>query len=57
MASSFNLSHSQIDQVFQYILNQEEHHRKKSFKEEYLDFLQRFGIEFNEKYLFDWDEE
>ncbi len=54
---SFSYSHSQIDQVFQYILNQEEHHRKKSFKEEYLDFLQRFGIEFNEKYLFDWDEE
>ena len=43
--------------VFQYILNQEEHHRKKSFKEEYIDFLQKFGIEFNEKYLFDWDEE
>ena len=54
---SFSYSYSQIDQVYQYILNQEEHHRKKSFKEEYIDFLQRFGIEFNEKNLFDWDEE
>ncbi len=36
---SFSYAHSQIEQVYQYILNQEEHHRKKTFKEEYLDFL------------------
>ncbi|MEX2336552.1 MAG: transposase [Fulvivirga sp.] len=34
---AFSYSHSQIDQVYQYILNQEEHHKKKTFKEEYID--------------------
>ena len=50
----FSYSHSQIETVYNYILNQEEHHRKKTFREEYIDFLERFGIEYNEKYLFDW---
>jgi len=40
--------------VFQYITNQEEHHKKETFQEEYLDLLEKFDIEFNEKYLFDW---
>jgi hypothetical protein len=35
-------------------LNQEEHHKRKSFKEEYLEFLSKFEIEYDEKYLFDW---
>jgi len=51
---AFSYFHSQIENVYQYILNQEEHHRKKTFKDEYIEFLQKFGIEFNEKYLFDW---
>jgi putative transposase len=51
---AFSYSHSQIDNVYQYILNQEEHHRKKTFKEEYLDFLRKFEIEYDEKYLFEW---
>lgn len=54
---SFSYSHSQIDQVYQYILNQKEHHRKKTFKEEYLDFLRKFEIEYDEKYLFEWHDE
>lgn len=54
---SFSYSHSQIDQVYQYILNQKEHHRKKTFKEEYLDFLKKFEIEYDEKYLFEWHDE
>ncbi len=54
---SFSYAHSQIEQVYQYILNQEEHHRKKTFKEEYLDFLRKFEIEYDEKYLFKWNEE
>jgi putative transposase len=54
---AFSYSHSHIDNVYQYILNQEEHHRKKSFKEEYIGFLQKFEIEYNEKYLFEWVEE
>ena len=51
---AFSYAHSQLDSVYQYIANQEEHHRKKTFREEYLDFLQKFEIEYNEEYLFDW---
>jgi putative transposase len=53
---AFSYSKSQIDQVCHYILNQEEHHKKKSFREEYIEFLQKFAIEYNEKYLFEWIE-
>jgi putative transposase len=53
---AFSYSHSQIENVYQYIMNQEEHHQKKTFKEECLDFLQKFKIEHDEKYLFDWIE-
>tara|TARA_R110002020_G_scaffold419404_2_gene628626 strand:+ start:299 stop:817 length:519 start_codon:yes stop_codon:yes gene_type:complete len=52
----FSYSHSQIDKVYQYILNQEEHHKKVSFKDEYFSFLKKFEIEHEEKYLFDWIE-
>ena len=51
---AFSYAHSQIENVYQYIANQEEHHRKKTFKEEYIEFLQKFEIDYNEKYLFDW---
>jgi putative transposase len=51
---AFSYSHSQLDNVYQYILNQEEHHRKISFKQEYISFLKKFEIEYEEKYLFDW---
>ena len=51
---AFSYAHSQMDAVYKYILNQEKHHRKKTFKEEYLEFLQKFEVEYNEKYLFDW---
>lgn len=50
----FSYSHSQIENVYQYIENQEEHHTKKTFKKEYLEFLKKFEIEYNDKYLFDW---
>jgi putative transposase len=53
---AFSYSHSHIDSVVKYILNQEEHHKTKTFKEEYLDFLNKFQIVYNEKYLFDWIE-
>ncbi len=52
----FSYSHSQIQNVYNYILNQEEHHKKKTFKIEYLEYLKHFEIEYNEKYLFDWIE-
>ena len=54
---AFSYVHSQLDNVYQYIANQEEHHRHKTFKEEYLEFLQKFEIEYDEKYLFDWIED
>ena len=54
---AFSYSRSQIDNVIKYILNQEEHHKIVSFKEEYIDFLKKFEIEYDEKYLFDWTDE
>ena len=53
---AFSYSQSQIDKVVKYILNQKEHHNKKSFKSEYLDLLKKFEIKYDEKYLFDWIE-
>ncbi len=52
---AFSYSHSQIGSVYDYILKQKEHHKRKTFKEEYIDFLQKFEIKFDEKYLFDFD--
>ncbi len=52
----FSYSHSQIEQVYNYILNQKAHHKKKSFKDEYIDFLKKFEIDFDEKYLFNFNE-
>lgn len=51
---AFSYSHSHIDKVYNYILNQEQHHKKTTFKEEYLELLNKFDIKYNEKYLFDW---
>ena len=51
---AFSYSKNSIDNVVKYILNQEERHKKKKFKEEYLDFLKKFDIEYDEKYVFDW---
>ncbi|TDG36090.1 IS200/IS605 family transposase [Pedobacter changchengzhani] len=53
---AFSYSHSALDNVIAYISNQKEHHRKKSFKEEYLEFLESFNIDFKEEYLFNWIE-
>lgn len=50
----FSYSQSQVRSVYDYIKNQEHHHQKRTFREEYIDFLQKFEIEYNEKYLFDW---
>jgi len=49
---AFSNSHTQIDGVVKYILNQKEHHRKKTFREEYVDMLEKAGIDYNEKYIF-----
>ena len=49
----FSYSHSHIDAVYKYIENQEEHHKKRTFKEEYLDFLNKFEVPFDERYTFE----
>lgn len=51
---AFSYSKSQIDRVIKYILNQEAHHARKNFREEYLDLLAKFEVEYTEKYLFEW---
>ena len=53
---SFSYSKSQIDTVVKYILNQPHHHKKHSFKEEYLKMLQKAEIDYDERYLFEWYE-
>jgi REP element-mobilizing transposase RayT len=50
----FSNSRSQRNNVIQYIINQENHHRKTSFKEEYLDFLRKNEIDYDEKYNFEF---
>ena len=49
---AFSYSYSQIDNVVKYIQNQEEHHKKKTFKEEYIGLLKKFEIKYDETYLF-----
>lgn len=53
---AFSYSRSQIDAVAKYVLNQEQHHANKSFKSEYVELLDRFDVEYDERYLFDWIE-
>lgn len=48
----FSYSHSHIDRVCKYVLNQEKHHQKRTFKEEYITLLRKFEIQYDEKYLF-----
>jgi REP element-mobilizing transposase RayT len=51
---AFSHSRSQLDTVVKYVLNQESHHKKKSFKDEYLDILRKNDIEFKDEYVFDF---
>lgn len=51
---AFSYSHSHIENVYNYILNQEKHHKKKTFKEEYVEMLEKFQIEYKEEYLFEF---
>jgi putative transposase len=50
---AFSVSVSQLDTVTNYINNQPEHHRTKSFQEEFLEFLKKHRIEFDERYLWE----
>ena len=53
---AFSYGHSNMDAVIAYIQNQKNHHQKKTFKEEYMEFLTKFQIEFKDEYLFEWIE-
>jgi REP-associated tyrosine transposase len=50
---AFSVSQSNLDQVLKYIANQQEHHRVKTFQEEYRGFLKRHGVAFDERYVWD----
>ena len=51
---AFSYSQSQIQNVYEYIKEQENHHKTNTFREEYLSLLKKFEIKYDEKYLFDW---
>ena len=53
---AFSYSRSQRNSVIQYIMNQEEHHKNVTFREEYLDLLKQFGIAYENQYLFEFYE-
>ena len=51
---AFSHSRSQIDDVAKYVLNQERHHSARSFKDEYVALLNRFEVDYDARYLFNW---
>lgn len=53
---AFSYAHSALDKVIAYVNHQKEHHKIKSFKEEYKDFLIKFQVDYKEEYLFEWIE-
>ena len=48
----FSYQQSQLDTVYKYIQNQEEHHRRQTFRDEYLGLLKEFNVEYDEQYIF-----
>jgi len=51
---AFSYSRSQVDTVVKYVLNQEKHHARRSFKQEYIGLLDRFEVEYEDRFLFEW---
>ena len=49
---AFSYGHSQVSQVYNYVMNQKEHHKKRSFLDEYNELLQMFDVSFDPKYIF-----
>jgi REP element-mobilizing transposase RayT len=49
---AFSYSRSHIDKVYQYIMNQKRHHEKKTFMEEYVELLSKFGVTYDQQYIF-----
>lgn len=50
---AFSVSKSEEQKVMNYIDNQKDHHRRRSFKEEFLEFLEKYGVEYDQRYLWD----
>ena len=50
---AFSISPGHVEQLIAYIVNQEEHHKRESFQEEYLRLLARYGLEWDERYVWD----
>ena len=53
---AFSCSRDELDNVYNYIARQKDHHRTKTFREEYLGMLNRFDVEYNDKYIFSFEE-
>jgi REP element-mobilizing transposase RayT len=53
---AFSVSPSQLDKAINYIINQKKHHKKRSFKYEYLLLLEKYKIEYKSEHLFEWIE-
>ncbi|MFZ5947567.1 MAG: IS200/IS605 family transposase [Stygiobacter sp.] len=53
---AFSYGRSQLEKIYNYIINQEKHHKERSFREEYLELLKKFEIEYDERYLFEFFE-
>lgn len=53
---AFSYSKSQVDRVVKYVLNQKEHHQKKTFRQEYLAFLEKYAVSYDDRYLFEFYE-
>jgi putative transposase len=51
--AAFSVSHSNLDTIRNYLSTQQEHHRKKTFQQEYLEFLQRHDMEYDLRYIWD----
>lgn len=49
---AFSYSHSQLDTVIRYIKNQQKHHKKRTFREEYVSLLDKFEVPYDERYIF-----
>ena len=51
---AFSYGRSQLDKIYNYLLNQENHHNRRTFREEYIELLNKFEVEYEDKYLFEF---
>jgi len=49
---AFSYGHSQVEQVYRYVMNQKEHHKSRTFQNEYTELLKKFEVLFDERYIF-----